>query len=147
MKRIIVALALLAVSSLAVAQTSKWRQGDSILKPNVGVLVPGHGYRLIPFIDKENGKIGFLGNSSSLVVAVPPTYDDGYFSIYMLMPVLKDGKWGVMDLGARYTPEGHHYTDPIIPCVYDKVEVVDNDHVRVYRNGESYVREISTGMN
>jgi len=46
----------------------------------------------------------------------------------MLLAVEKDGKWGVMDLGGRFFDKTGRYNFkmPIIPCEYDKIEVIDD---------------------
>ena len=146
MKQATLCFILFALSCVASAQSDKWQQGISVLKPGVAVLVPTHGYRFIPFADTDTGKIGFLSSASNLSVAIPPTYEDIFFGHYMLMPVKKNGKWGCMDLGARFIREGYSLKDPIIPCIYDLVEVIDNDRVRVYQNGTSHIVDVSKGV-
>lgn len=105
-----------------------------------------HGYRLLPFYDLDTHKIGFLRNSSNLNVAIPPLYEDCFYDDYLLMPVKKDGKWGAMDLGARFYRKGYSFRDPIVPCIYDNVEVIDDLHVKAYQNGKASIIDVSEGV-
>ena len=49
----------------------------------------------------------------------------------MLLAVEKDGKCGVMDLGGRFFDKTGRYSFkmPIIPCKYDKIEIIDDNVV------------------
>ena len=146
MRHTIIILFFLSVSIFATAQSGNWNDGVSVLKPGVRVMTCANGYRLLPFLDLESHKIGFLRNSTNLNVAIPPLYEDGFYDVYLLMPVKKDGKWGAMDLGARFYRKGYGFRDPIVPCIYDKVEVIDDLHLRVYKGDTSRVIDVSDGV-
>ena len=111
----------------------KYVNGESVLKGNIAVYGIPAERRFIPFRDKVTNKIGFLRNNSDLNVAQEPYYDDIYNDVYLLVAIKKDGKWGVVDLGGRfYIPKGARegIVTPLIPCSYNKVEVLSNRKVK-----------------
>lgn len=112
-----------------------------MLNPNIMLVSIDRTRRIVAFMDKETMKIGFLRNQSDLTVAVPPTYDSALNTDYLLYPVKKDGKWGVMDLGCRFWHKGYTFRDPIIPCEYNNVEVI-NDFVVVCDGKKIDIRKL-----
>jgi len=124
-----------------------WKRFDSILKEKVRFISPWSKFLYIPFMDDETGLIGFVRTESSLKVRVLPTYEDLYNNKeYLLVAVKKDGKWGAIDLGDRWWSEEYHAPDPIIPCIYDEVWILDDTHARVIKDGKSKVIDVSSGL-
>ena len=121
-------LSLICLSIMSSAQTSKWKHGDSVVQPGIHVYFTATQMRFIPFMDEETMKIGFLRNASNLNIAIDPIYDRVYISGYLLVPVKINGKWGVMDLAARYFVPDSRFDAPLIPCQYDEIKVI-NDNV------------------
>jgi hypothetical protein len=104
---------------------SDYHLNDSILKDGVKMIPHSRGYKLIGFLDESTGMIGFLTNSSAMTVRIEPMFEDAFNSGHMLMAVKQNGKWGVMDLGLRFKT-GKNIREPIVPCKYKRVEVVDD---------------------
>lgn len=124
-----------------------WKRFDSILKEKVRFISPWSKFLYIPFMDDETGLIGFVRTESSLKVRVLPTYEDLYNNKeYLLIAVKKDGKWGAIDLGDRWWSEEYHAPEPIIPCIYDEVWILDDTHARVIKDGKSKVIDVSSGL-
>lgn len=119
---------LICIQFVSSAQTSKWKHGNSVVQPGIHVYVTATQLRFIPFMDEETMKVGFLRNASDLNIAIEPIYDRAYISGYLLVPVKINGKWGVMDLAARYSVPDSRFDAPLIPCQYDEIEVI-NDNV------------------
>lgn len=129
---------------LLFAQNNKWKMGTRLIDSRVMFISPGVVH-LYPFMDRETNMIGFARASSSLFVVIPPVYEDAFNAHQLLFPVKKDGKWGAMDLGERYFYEGHDSFDPIIPCIFDEVEIIDEYHAKVTRNEKSEVIDVRDG--
>jgi len=126
-------------------QDKKWTKGESIVKEHIWFISPG-GFTFYPFMDEESGLIGFVRANSNLPVQVPPTYEDLYNNgEFLLVAVKKGGKWGAVDLADRWFTDDYHAPDPIIPCIYDEVRIIDNSHARVVKNGKSMVVDVSEG--
>lgn len=117
-----VAAALLLLTSAA---TQKYGHGDSVLAKDVTIYCIPAEMRYIPFCDETTGRYGFVRNISNLAVKIPPTYEDVYNSRNMLIPVKLNGRWGVIDIGARY--KGYSSCNPIIPCIYSTIIIKTNN--------------------
>ena len=138
-------LTCLLLPLLAWGQEREWKWNDSILRGGVRFISPGR-FIFYPFMDDDTGLIGFVRANSNLPVRVLPVYEDLYNNQeYLLVAVKRDGKWGAVDLGDRWWGEDYHAPDPIIPCIYDEVWIVDDTHARVVRNGRSEVIDVSEG--
>ena len=111
--------------NLTAAVAPTYNHGQSILNDRIRVFAIPAEMRYIPFKDEYVGRYGFVRNISNLGVIVPPTYEDIYNSTYMLVPVKKNGKWGVIDIGARYV--NYSLCEPIIPCRYSKIKIKTNN--------------------
>ena len=138
-------LCLIVLPLLASGQEKKWKRFESILRENVRFISPGR-FIYYPFMDDDTGLIGFVRANSNLPVSVAPTYEDMYNNQeYLLVAVKKDGKWGAVDLADRWWGEDYHAPDPIIPCIYDEVWIVDDTHAKVIMNGRTGVIDVSAG--
>ena len=116
--------AVLAIT-LCSAVMPTYRRGECVLRDNVEIYGIPAEMHFIPFRDNNVGKYGFLQNTSRISVKIEPTYDDIEITTLMLIPVKKGGKWGVVDIGARYI--GYSRGNPIIPCVYNEIHVISNN--------------------
>lgn len=143
--RAVILLCCLMLPLLASGQEKKWKRFDSILLGDVRFICPGR-FIYYPFMDDDTGLIGFVRANSNLPVSVVPTYEDLYNNQeYLLIAVKKDGKWGAVDLADRWWGEDYHAPDPIIPCIYDEVWIVDDTHAKVILNGRSEIIDVSAG--
>lgn len=129
MKRFLGFIMVLACILLMSAKAYDFSHGTSVLKPGVRIVCPSPQLKLIPFADLDSKKIGFLRNTSNMNVILPPVYENGKSEGFLLFPVMKGGKWGVVDLGCRYSVKGKKLYDPIIPCIYKDIEVKDDNIV------------------
>ena len=120
-------LGLMFLTSTSLKTVYDFSKG-SVLKPGVDIINTSPERKFIPFMDLETTKIGFL--RTDYTIAVPPTYENADNRGFLLLPVQKNGKWGVMDLGLRYYVPGSKFNDPLIPCKYGKIEV-RNDYIVV----------------
>lgn len=59
-----------------------------------------------------------------MTIMVPAQFDDCNMTHKSLVAVKKNGKWGVVDLEMRNIAE-----QPIVPCIYNRIEIVDDDIV------------------
>ena len=126
MKKFFGFIMVLACVLFVSAKAYEFSNGVSVLKPGVRIVSTSPDVRLIAFMDLDSKKIGFVRNGSALSVALPPTFDRVDNQGFLLLPVEKGGKWGVVDLGCRYYIPGHKFYDPFVPCIYNKIEVLDD---------------------
>ena len=138
MKRVILTLIASICVLIAFPKTGNFSKG-CVLKPGVQVICTTPGIKFIPFIDEETYMVGLL--RTDYTIALPPIYEKVYNGGYLLMPVKWRGKWGVVDLGARYIVPGHEFNEPLILCEYNKVEVV-NDYVVICDGKRIDIREL-----
>jgi len=135
---------------LAAGQEKKvrtWERFDSILQEGVRFITPWNDYIYLPFADEDTGLTGFVRAGGSLGVRVPPVYQDLYNNQeFLLVAVKKDGKWGAVDLGDRWWSEEYHAPDPIVPCIYDEVWLIDDTYARVIKDGRSRVIDVGSGL-
>ena len=123
----LVAFALMLICSFSDSFFPNARK--SILKEDIHFFGARDDVMLLPFSYQE--KYGFTGRMSTLTVLVEPVFDDFYNTEYALVPVKMNGKWGAVDVSGNTLPS----KQPAIPCVYDLVEVCDDEHVYASKNG------------
>jgi hypothetical protein len=121
------AITLMAVNSFAISSFPNGRQ--SILKEGIRFYGARDEVMLLPF--SCQGKFGFTGRMSTLNVIIEPIFDDIYNTDYALVPVKMNGEWGAVDVSGNTLPS----KQPAIPCVYDLIEVCDDEHVYASKNG------------
>ena len=126
MRRFFGFIMVLACILFVSAKAYDFSRGTNLIKPGARIVGLSSDIRLIAFMDVETRRIGFLRNDAVLSIALPPTYENIDNQGHLLLPVMKGGKWGVVDLGCRYYVKGHNFYDPFIPCIYNKVEVLDD---------------------
>lgn len=125
MKKIIFVVAAVMLLLVTPAATQNYEHGKSVLNEGISVYGIPSEMRYIPFKDSSSGMYGFLRNISNLGVKIPPMYEDVCITAYMLVPVKKDGRWGVIDIGARYID--YSSCNPIIPCSYSQITIKTNN--------------------
>lgn len=126
-KGFISAIVLVAACSFTASFLPK--RGESLLQEGATFYGISRGTMLHPF--GYQGKYGFTGSTDALRVVIEPKFDDLYNTDYALVPVKMNGKWGAVDASGKVLPS----KQPAIPCIYDLVEVCDDEHVYASKNG------------
>ena len=65
------------------------------------------------------------------VVIIKPVFEDAYVN-YTLIAVKYKGKWGAIDVSFDRVPG----KDPIIPFVYDRIDVIDDNCAYLWKDGK-----------
>lgn len=101
-----------------------------LIRDGYSIVSPVSENKLIAFY-LDNGKVGFAGRNSKMCMSVRPVFDELYNYGWLLLPVKKDGKWGVVDLALRYHVPDAKERGLIIPCVYKNLPIVKDDNIVV----------------
>lgn len=136
MKRFIILAFLMLLSFGAAGQRNFGRTLFTI--PSL-MFIPPAGCGMIVFYDCETELFGFLLNSSDLQIMIEAEFEDVYNDVarecdYMF-PVKKNGKWGYVDTNLS---RSLLLEQPVIPCIYDRVEPFRNGKGRVTKGGETF---------
>ena len=100
-------------------------KNESILKDGFEFYGVRKDVSLLPFV--YNGKVGFTNKSGALEIIVTPKFDDIILSSSTLIPVQKNGKWGVVDITKTSSD------CLVVDCIYNEIHPCDNNSV--YING------------
>ena len=107
---------------------------DPIMKSEYRVYGFPDTWRMIPIRHEGSGKFGFTRNATFPTILIEPVFDGiGIVNPKSrFLPVMKNGKWGVMDM------EGHAKEQPFVPCRYDIIEIAGKE-------GQEYIIATSRG--
>ena len=133
-KGFVSAIILVAICSFSGAFFPK--AGTSILQDGVSFYGMRSEVSLYPF--RYNEKYGFTAKHSGLTVLIEPVFDDMYNNDSALVPVEKNGKWGVVDVSGNTLPS----KQPIIPCKYDIITLIDDLHVYATLAGKTEILDV-----
>jgi hypothetical protein len=110
---------------------------DPIMKSEYRVYGFPDTWRMIPIRHEGSGKFGFTRNATFPTILIEPVFDGiGIVDTKSrFLPVMKNGKWGVMDMAGHAKEQQEQ---PFVPCKYDKVEVFG-------KGGQEYIIATSRG--
>ena len=104
--------------------------GERILRQGYQLMDHPKDRRFLLYRD-PNGLYGFVINCSDPVVIIKPVFEDAYVN-YTLIAVKYKGKWGAIDVSFDRVPG----KDPIIPFVYDRIDVIDDNCAYLWKDGK-----------
>ena len=98
--------------------------GERILRQGYQLMDHPKDRRFLLYRD-PNGLYGFVINCSDPVVIIKPVFEDA-------IAVKYKGKWGAIDVSFDRVPG----KDPIIPFVYDRIDVIDDNCAHLWKDGK-----------